>query len=125
MQTQLLPRDVWESYTESWRVASVAEKRRLYETCLSPACIYTDPTTVAAGWDQLEAYMVGFHAQVPGGHFVTDVFFAHHGCSIARWRMLGADGAQLGEGTSYGEYDAEGKLVVMTGFFAVPGASAS
>jgi hypothetical protein len=116
-------RAVWERYVESWKVESVAAKRELYETCLSRSCVYTDPMTVAKGWDALADYMVDFHRQIPGGRFVTEQFFAHHGRSIARWRMVAADGTTLADGMSYAEYDEGGKLVAMTGFFAPPPAA--
>jgi hypothetical protein len=61
--------------------------------------------------------MVEFQKQVPGGHFVTEHFATHHQKSIAKWRMLSADAVQIGEGTSYAEYDANGLLVAMTAFF--------
>ena len=101
----------------SWKVQSVQEKRALFERCLARECTYTDPLQVAQGWDALLAYMSEFQQQVPGGHFVTEYFATHHDKSIAKWKMLSADAVQIGEGTSYGEYDANGRLVAMTGFF--------
>lgn len=115
-------RAVWERYVESWKVKSVAAKRKLYETCLSPSCIYTDPLRVAKGWDELTDHMVGFHGQFPGSYFITEEFLAHHGRSVARWRMVGEDGTRMGDGISYAEYDESGKLITMTGFFEPPGA---
>jgi len=115
-------KDVWERYVRSWQVASIAEKRAIFSTCLAPACLYTDPLTQARGWDELAAYMAGFHEQIPGGHFATKQFFAHHLRSVARWIMLSGDGAPLGEGISYAEYDVHHRLVTMTGFFEPPGA---
>lgn len=112
---------VWERYVASWKVQSLAEKRALFETCLVPDCTYTDPLQVAQGWDELLAYMVEFHKQVPGGHFVTEYFATHHGKSVAKWRMASADAARIGEGMSYAEYDANGLLVAMTGFFETAG----
>ena len=110
-------RAVWERYVASWRAPSEAEKRALFASCLAESCIYTDPLMRADGWDELAAYMRQFAEQVPGGHFVTEYFLAHHGKSIARWKMLNADAVQIGEGISYGEYDAEDRLTAMTGFF--------
>ena len=107
----------WEIYAASWRATSADEKRALYQKSLSAECVYTDPTIQAQGWDELLAYMQGFHQQVPGGHFVTVEFMAHHDRSIAKWEMRDGNGAVLGDGVSYGEYDKHGKLVVMTGFF--------
>jgi len=107
----------WERYVSAWRMASVAEKRETFRSCLAPDCVYTDPLVVARGWDELEKYMLGFHEQIPGGHFVTQQFFAHHGQSVARWKMLSREGATLGEGISYAEYDPQARLTKMTGFF--------
>lgn len=114
-------RAVWERYVGSWKVTSPAEKRRIYASCLAPACVYTDPLTQARGWDELDQYMASFHQQIPGGHFVTEQFFAHHGRSVARWKMVNGDGLPLGEGISYAEYDEQQRLVAMTGFFETPG----
>ena len=110
-------RAVWEQYVASWKTESPAEKRALFEACLAPDCVYSDPLTQAKGWQELLAYMVEFQGQVPGGHFVTDQFITHHGKSIAKWRMLNGAAAVIGEGVSYGEYDERNRLVAMTGFF--------
>lgn len=114
------PRTIWDIYTASWRARSSAEKHELWLRCLSPDCVYTDPLVVARSWDELDRYMAEFHRQVPGGHFVTDEFMTHHRRSIARWRMVGIEGNTLGVGTSYAQYDDDGKLVIMTGFFQTP-----
>ena len=39
---------VWEEYVQSWKVASPEKKRGLYVNCLSPECVYTDPSVRAA-----------------------------------------------------------------------------
>lgn len=110
----------WLTYASSWKAETASERRALYEASLSPDCIYTDPLAVAHGWDELLAYMEAFHAQIPGGHFVTRYFLAHHGQSIAHWDMCDAEGNKLGEGTSHARFDGHGKLTSMTGFFETP-----
>lgn len=110
----------WETYASSWKAKTESERRALYEKALSPDCVYTDPLTRTQGWDELTAYMAQFHEQVPGGHFATQTFVAHHDCSMARWNMLNGKGEILGDGVSYGKYDEEGRLIAMTGFFDVP-----
>lgn len=116
--------DTWERYVASWKAETEEEKRALYDQSLSPTCVYTDPLKVARGWDELVTYMREFHQQIPGGHFITERFIAHHDRSIAHWRMCNAAGDKLGDGVSYGEYDSSGKLVAMTGFFEVPASAA-
>jgi hypothetical protein len=61
--------------------------------------------------------MLDFHRQIPGGHFVTTWFLAHHQCSIAKWEMRNGENIVIGEGISYGTYNDEQKLLSMTGFF--------
>jgi hypothetical protein len=115
---------VWERYVAAWKAGSLEEKRALFAGCLAPSCTYTDPLQQAEGWDALALYMVDFQRQVPGGHFITEAFSTHHDKSLAKWRMVNADGVKIGEGVSYGEYDANDRLIAMTGFFETPSDSA-
>lgn len=112
--------NVWETYVRSWKVATVKEKRALLEASLSPEFVYQDPLARAEGWDQLVTYMLGFHEQVPGGHFVTQQFMSNGDRSVARWEMKGADGAVLGDGIGYAEYGADGKVLKLMNFFETP-----
>ena len=114
---------VWERYVSAWKPTAIAEKRELFATCLSPDCVYTDPLTLARGWQELLDYMVGFHGQLPGAYFVTQQFLAHHRCSVSRWKMVNAEALTLDEGISYAEYDAGGRLRNVTGFFTPPGST--
>ncbi|MEO1172958.1 MAG: nuclear transport factor 2 family protein [Myxococcota bacterium] len=110
-------KETWNTYASSWGATSDKERRERYQAALDPECVYTDPQMQARGFDELLAYMKQFHEQVPGGYFVTREFTAHHDRSLAKWNMCGADGTVLGDGISYGEYNQNGKLVAMTGFF--------
>ncbi len=64
--------------------------------------------------------MLDFHEQIPGGHFETQWFLAHHGRGVARWHMKAGNGEVVGEGISYCEFNEEGKLKTMTGFYETP-----
>lgn len=113
-------RDVWERYVSAWKASSKAAKLAALAGSVDTACTYRDPLAVAIGHEQLVAYMLDFHRQVPGGHFVTTYFQAHHDRSIAKWNMVDGSGRVIGDGVSFGEYSAEGRLVTMTGFFEPP-----
>lgn len=110
----------WETYTSSWKAESADNKRAIFEECLDVECIYNDPLIKTIGWDKLVAYMLDFHQQIPGGHFVTNYFLAHNNQSIAKWEMKNGENSVVGEGISYGKYNENGKLVSMTGFFETP-----
>lgn len=110
----------WEAYTSSWKVELVVDKRMIFEECLDGECVYNDPLVKTTGWDALLAYMLDFHTQIPGGHFVTSYFLAHNQQSIAKWEMRNGKNTVMGEGISYGKYNESGKLISMTGFFETP-----
>src|SRR5687768_17475175 len=95
----------WETYVASWKTEAHVEKQRLFEASLTKDCSYTDPLTQTQGYDSLLSYMNEFQRQMPGGHFVTRRFIAHHDRSIAFWDMCDANGTVVGDGISYGEYD--------------------
>ena len=110
----------WEAYTAAWKPENAARRRSLFEQTLRRDCEYRDPLVHAVGWDALDFYMQDFHRQVPGGHFVTTWFLAHHDRSVAKWEMRNADATVLGQGVSYAEYADDGKLRAMNGFFDTP-----
>jgi hypothetical protein len=107
----------WETYVAAWKAEGAERKRGILSRCLADAGVYTDPLASTTGVDDLTDYMVDFHRQVPGGHFVTTYFLAYDRRSIARWNMVDGAGVVIGEGISYGEYDPAGRLRAMTGFF--------
>ena len=116
-QTDTDYRTRWERYAKIWKLDGAKSKHAACEEILEPDCVYTDPLTQRHGFDDLVAYMVEFHQQIPGGHFVTTYFNAHHDRSLARWNMVAGDGTVVGEGASVATYSPGGKLQTMTGFF--------
>lgn len=113
-------KNTWEMYTSAWKAKTREKKIALFQQALQPDCIYTDPLTQTDSWEALADYMIEFHKQIPGGHFVTEWFLAHHNCSIAKWHMHAGDGQLLGNGVSYATYNQQNKLLSMTGFFETP-----
>jgi hypothetical protein len=115
-------RTIWETYASAWKAAAADDKLAALRASVEPACVYRDPLTTAAGHGPLVDTMLGFHQQMPGAHFVTTYFLAHHDRSMARWNMVDGAGQVVGDGVSFGEYSDRGLLVAMTGFFeaAVP-----
>ncbi|WP_035056322.1 nuclear transport factor 2 family protein [Andreprevotia chitinilytica] len=110
----------WEKYTATWKMTNQADRLAVFSDVLAENAVYTDPLVQAKSWNELIAYMENFHQQIPGGHFVTTYFLAHHQKSIANWEMKTADNITIGTGTSYGEYNDQGKLISMNGFFENP-----
>lgn len=110
-------KQTWDRYTATWKMTDKAERLSVFSEVLAANAIYTDPLVQTKNWDELIGYMENFHQQIPGGHFVTTYFLSHHQKSIANWEMKSGEGITIGTGTSYGEYDDQGKLLSMNGFF--------
>lgn len=117
---QSAQRDTWDIYTSAWKATSAQAKSAALRASTSNTCEYRDPLTHTIGQGALVDYMLDFHAQMPGGYFETTYFLAHHNRSISKWNMCAGDGTVVGDGVSYGEYDAQGKLQSMNGFFETP-----
>jgi hypothetical protein len=110
-------RETWEKYASTWKMTKREDRLAVFAEVLAGSAIYTDPLVQAKSWEELIRYMEDFHQQVPGGYFVTTYFLSHHKKSIAKWEMKSGENITLGTGISYGEYDDDGKLVSMNGFF--------
>jgi hypothetical protein len=113
-------RSTWDTYTSSWKAVSREEKATLLGDSVREDATYTDPLAQVGSREDLVGYMLEFHKQVPGGYFRTKTFLAHNSKSIAQWEMVAGDESVIGEGISYGEYDEQGRLTSMTGFFETP-----
>jgi len=116
-------RATWDRYSQAWRDATPEAKAASLTASVDPTCVYRDPLMRADGHGALIDYMLQFHQQIPGGYFETTYFLTHHARSVARWNMRDGHGAVLGDGVSFGEYDARGRLIAMTGFFEPPAPS--
>ena len=113
-------KSTWELYSASWRSTKLSDRLDLFRQSLDPNCCYTDPLTSVNGWDALAAYMEEFHKQVPNGYFEIIDFLSHHDRSVAKWDMKNGKGEKIGDGYSFGEYNQNGKLIKMTGFYKLP-----
>jgi hypothetical protein len=113
-------KNTWDNYTKSWSEIDAPKRLLLFEQCLSPDCVYTDPVIQATGYGQLSGYMSELQKNVPGVRFMTTDFKNHHDRSLIHWNMVDGDGNVLSQGASYGMYGADGRLMQMTGFFESP-----
>lgn len=115
--------NTWETYTSSWSETDASARLKLFEKCLSPDCVYTDPLIQATGYSHLSGYMTELHKNVTGVKFITTDFKYHHDRSLAHWNMVDGNGNVLSPGASYGMYGGDGRLILMTGFFESPNES--
>ncbi len=115
-------KNTWDNYTKSWSEIDAPKRLKLFEQCLSPDCVYTDPIIQATGYEQLSGYMSELQKNVPGVRFITTDFKNHHDRSLTHWNMVDSNGNVLSQEASYGLYGTDGRLMQMTGFFESPDA---
>ena len=110
-----------DRYESSWSETDPVKRLALFALSLSPECVYTDPNTQLAGYDQLAGYMAELQVNIPGVRFVTTEFKTHHDRSLTHWNMEDGKGNVLGIGASHFLHGVDGRLIQMTGFFDQPG----
>ncbi len=51
------PKSIWDTYTKSWSEPGQSKRLALFEQCLSPDCVYTDPLIQASGYQQFRVHV--------------------------------------------------------------------
>lgn len=110
-------RKTWDIYSNSWKGIKLAERLTLFKECLTPDCSFSNPLGVGEGWDALGVAIEEFQRDVPGGSFETIEYISHHHTTLVKWHMKNGENQKLSEGYSVAEYNSEGKIFKLTGFW--------
>lgn len=106
----------WDTYQAAWARISLAQRRTLLTRSVDQAGIYSDPAGVCAGRDKLIAYVDGFQEKFSGDWFRQTLFIEYDGQAFSRWERVPADGSVPTPGASYARFQADGRLIQMSGF---------
>ena len=109
----------WEAYTKAWSDIGATEREQLVETSVSEDIDFSNPLIAGRGRAELIDAMIQFQKQFPGGQFELRPSMIHHDQLLSAWILHGKDGSELLTGHNYAQADSEGKLLQMTGFFAI------
>ena len=110
--------DTWRNYARCFSTSD-DERQRLMAAHLSPKVIYRDPNTEVHGHEAFAAEMTRMQTAFPGHTFEVFAVDAHHNHSMARWRLLDAEGNHVTNGLSHGIHDTDGRLADITGFYPI------
>jgi SnoaL-like domain len=113
-------KSTWEVYVSAWKAMTIEDKRAKLKASAAANIVYRDPLAEANGHQALTEYMLSFREQVPGGYFVTTAFYCHHQRGAAKWNMMNGQGQVIGDGVSYVEFEPQGKIAQVSGFFETP-----
>ena len=111
----------WKRYQAAWSAISKEERAELLAGSVAQDAVYSDPTVVCNGLEELTAKIEQSQEKTPGALFQNTRFLTHHQQGMSEWSMLDARGATLATGSSYACFNDKGLLVQMTGFYELPG----
>ena len=113
-------RENLENYFKAWDEPDAVKREAILNPSWAENGTYTDPTVHVAGRDALVAHIEGFAS---GGQTktmsivrTTGVDF-HHRSFRFGWEMQNASGKTLTSGFDYGEFNDEGQITKIVGFF--------
>lgn len=107
-----------DRYCEAWSIADDAGRRALLESVWAPDATYTDPTAHVEGVDGLSTHIAGVRQQYPGAVIErTTAVDGHHGHARFGWQLRRADGSTLPEGIDIVDFNPDGRIARIVGFF--------
>ncbi len=110
--------EVVGAYVEAWQELGDEARRARLDASWADDGEYLDPTAHTRGREALARHIAGVHEQLPGHQVdLASGVDEHHGRVRFAWRMTGPDGAEVLEGTDFGELGEDGRLRRIVGFF--------
>ncbi len=95
-----------------------ARRLELLASAWAPEGTLVDPPIDGAGVDGISAMVDAVLSHYPGHRFVrTTTIDAHHQSARYGWALLDGDGTVVLDGVDLVDFDGDGKLVRVVGFF--------
>lgn len=107
----------WELYVRAWGKMELEQRTTLLRASISSEVLYSDPNVTDLNIDGLISHMEKFQNAIPGGSFVAGDLKVAGGNALAEWVSYKKEGLELTRGVDYLEFDAEGKIKKIVGFF--------
>lgn len=108
-----------DRYCDAWNDPAPARRTAHLALVWANGATYTDPSTHAAGSEELLAHIVRVRARRPGGKVLrTSVVDIHHGICRFAWKAVDDAGVTLADGIDIAFFSADGsKIERVIGFF--------
>lgn len=108
-----------DGWFEAWSDGDAARRDQAVGQLASPAVAFHDRYSCVTSLDDLRAHLAAIHRFMPAMRLVrAGVVRQCQGQAIADWTATGPDGAARGAGTNVFEFDADGRVAKVTGFWA-------
>ena len=112
---------MWNSYQDAWADIPLDKRERLLRASVSEDVVFTNPNASGQGFGNLLTHVGEFQKQFPGAHFRSNRLLEQHGQLLSEWTMLNRDGSEFVTAHSYAQYNDEGRLTHLAGFWKLPG----
>lgn len=113
------------AYTAAWSAHDSVERVHLLQSCWGENAVFRDSMGYAEGIDDLSD-SIGMAQRFAPGIVLerTGPASRSHSFASYRWRMTTPDGTEVMRGSNTAEFDADGMLLSMTGFWYKPSSAA-
>lgn len=113
-------RESLQKYFKAWNEPDAVKREAILNPSWAENGTYTDPSADVAGRDALVAHIEGFLTGPQTKTFsivqASEIDFHHRSFRFA-WEMQDASGKTLTPGIDYGEFNDEGQITKIVGFF--------
>lgn len=107
-----------DAYFEMWNLADGAERRRAMDPLLAADVQFRDQYSCNQGQDDLNAHISAGKHFMPGLSIVRDGDVRQcQGTALSNWIARREDGGEMGRGTNVFEFNANGQIRRVTGFW--------
>jgi hypothetical protein len=107
-----------DTYLAAWNETDPAQRAELIGQVWATDGRLIDPPLASEGHAGISDHIAALHAQFPGHRFRrASGVDAHHDYLRVAWELVGPDGSVALAGMDVGEFNANGRLQRVTGFF--------
>jgi uncharacterized protein YndB with AHSA1/START domain len=112
-----------DAYVAAWGETDSARRLALLERCWAERALFADSMGSAEGRNELDAYIAAAQRFMPGARLerLGSVMLVLDRARFA-WRAVSADGQALGAGVNFTEFDGDGRIARLSGFWDPGGA---
>ena len=109
-----------ENYFKAWKETDMKKREALLDPSWAEDGTYTDPTVAIVGRKGLIDHIEGFVSSEQSRNFSivqdSDIDFHHNSFRFA-WKMVDKSGRTITPGIDYGEFNDDGQITKIVGFF--------
>ena len=114
----MTPEQIVTAYASAWAEPDSAKRLAILGACFASDGVYVDPSSRADGREELCDHIAGFQQRLVGHRIELASGIDEHDAYVRfAWTMLAPDGGHVMDGVDFGQFDGDGRLKLICGFF--------